>query len=106
MAVDHNTKVMMQRAETRRETEQLIEARRQANASRLRNNLQILTLLAKFMGTREDLRFCQVLNILELDKDRFYEEPQDTLKLLEKRIAELEAMENPPAVTETKTIIY
>ena len=72
MAVNHNTKVMMQRAEAKREAEQLIEARRQANASRLRNNLQILTLLAKFMGTREDLRFCQVLNILELDKDRFY----------------------------------
>ena len=104
MAVDHNTKVMMQRAEARRETEQLIEARRQANASRLRNNLQILTLLAKFMGTREDLRFCQVLNILGLDKDRFYEEPQDTLQLLEKRIAELEAMiENVVIIKDVKS---
>lgn len=104
MAVDHNTKIMMQRAEARRETEQLIEARRQANASRLRNNIKILEMIANFMESREDLRFCQVMNILELDKDRFYEEPQDTLKLLEKRIAELEALEHPAAVTETRTI--
>lgn len=101
MAVDHNTKVIMNRIQAERAAAEFVAARKEANTNRLRNNIKILELLADFMETREDLRFCQVLNILGLDKDRFYEEPNDTIKDIEKRIAEIENFENPPAISET-----
>ena len=105
MAVDHNTKVIKNRIQAEQAALELIEKRKAANTNRLKINMQILTVLADFMRTREDLRFCQVLSVLGLDKDRFYEEPQDTLKEIEKRIAELEILDHPETVTQTKTVI-
>ena len=41
-----------------------------------------------------ELRFCQILTILNLDKDLFYEESVDTLKIL-KKLAEKFSMGLP-----------
>ena len=43
------------------------------------NGLIILALL-KIMRRYPDLRFCQILTILGLDRDNFYEEPDKTLE--------------------------
>lgn len=45
-------------------------------------NWKIMTLIGRMMYENPDLRFCQVLSILGLDKDRFYEEPDKTYKEL------------------------
>ena len=44
---------------------------------RKKYNLKIIFLLFKVLIST-DLRFCQLLTILKLDKDRFYEEPKET----------------------------
>ena len=47
-------------------------------------NLEIVSLLSNIVEKHPELRFCQILTILNLDKDRFYEESVDTLKELQK----------------------
>ena len=47
-------------------------------------NLEIISLLSKIVENHPELRFCQILTILNLDKDKFYEESVDTLKNLQK----------------------
>ena len=47
-------------------------------------NLEIISLLSKIVENRPELRFCQILTILNLDKDKFYEESVDTLEKLKK----------------------
>ena len=47
-------------------------------------NLEIISLLNKIVENHPELRFCQILTILNLDKDKFYEESVDTLKELKK----------------------
>lgn len=47
-------------------------------------NLEIVSLLSKIVEKHPELRFCQILTILNLDKDRFYEESVDTFKELKK----------------------
>ena len=47
-------------------------------------NLVIISLLSKIVEKYPELRFCQILTILNLDKDKFYEESVDTLKELQK----------------------
>lgn len=48
--------------------------------NRKENNSAIVDILHEIVNYNENLRFCQILSILELDKDNFYEEPWDTLK--------------------------
>ena len=43
-------------------------------------NLEIISLLSNIVEKHPELRFCQILTILNLDKDKFYEESVDTLK--------------------------
>ena len=47
-------------------------------------NLEIISLLNNIVEKHPELRFCQILEILNLDKDKFYEESVDTLKELKK----------------------
>lgn len=49
-------------------------------------NLKIVDLLKKIIENNPDLRFTQILSILELDKDKFYEEPNVTLINIELKI--------------------
>ena len=43
------------------------------------SNEAIMSKISDIIRTHPELRFCQILTILELDKDRFYEESIDTL---------------------------
>jgi hypothetical protein len=55
---------------------------------RFKYNILILFKLLKEVIVYPDLRFCQILSILKLDSDRFYEEPNvtyNTLKELNKK---------------------
>lgn len=47
-------------------------------------NLEIISLLSNIVEKHPELRFCQILAILNLNKDKFYEESVDTLKELKK----------------------
>ena len=47
-------------------------------------NLEIISLLNNIVEKHSELRFCQILEILNLNKDKFYEESVDTLKELKK----------------------
>ena len=49
-------------------------------------NLIIVDLLKEIIKNNPDLRFTQILSILELDKDKFYEEPHITLQNIESKI--------------------
>ena len=50
-------------------------------------NGKILEALFDVLSKHPELRFCQLLTILDLDKDRFYEEPDKTYrKIIENRI--------------------
>lgn len=48
--------------------------------NRKENNLAIVGILREIVHNNPDLRFRQILSILELDKDNFYEEPDETLQ--------------------------
>lgn len=48
------------------------------------SNLEILSFIRSLVEKYPKLRFCQILTILKLDKDRFYEESTDTLKSIVK----------------------
>lgn len=48
------------------------------------SNLEILSFIRNLVEKYPKLRFCQILTILKLDKDRFYEESIDTLKSIVK----------------------
>lgn len=43
-------------------------------------NFKIIILLGRIITKYPELRFCQILSILGLDKDNFYEEPDETWK--------------------------
>lgn len=47
---------------------------------RLYYNGRVLGALFNILVRFPELRFCQLLSILELDKDNFYEEPDKTLR--------------------------
>ena len=46
-------------------------------------NLKIINKIKDLILAHPDLRFTQILSNLNLDKDRFYEEPDETLKSIE-----------------------
>lgn len=52
--------------------------------NRLYYNGKILGALFNILIRFPELRFCQLLNILELNKDNFYEEPDKTLQRIYK----------------------
>jgi hypothetical protein len=49
-------------------------------------NLEILKILNMIVNRFPDLRFTQILTILNLDKDLFYEESVDTLEHIKKQL--------------------
>lgn len=49
-------------------------------------NLEIISLLSNIVEKHPELRFCQILTILNLDKDKFYEESADTLNNIKKQL--------------------
>ena len=50
--------------------------------TRLEANLLILKELETYLKKYPDLRFCQALFALDLDKDTFFQEPIVTLKII------------------------
>lgn len=58
--------------------------------SRQENNLLILAALEDLVWKYPDIRFCQLLTNLNLDRDRFHEEPDVTLKAIEQRAGEIQ----------------
>lgn len=52
-------------------------------------NLEILKILKFLIERHKDLRFCQILNILELDRDKFYEESSDTLNSIVSKVEKM-----------------
>lgn len=55
--------------------------------NRRKYNFKIIVELTKIMIKHPELRFCQILSILELDKDNFYEEPDRTLSRIRSSIS-------------------
>lgn len=55
--------------------------------NRRKYNFKIIVKLVKIMIKHPELRFCQILSILELDKDNFYEEPDKTLSRISSNIS-------------------
>ena len=53
-------------------------------------NWKILILIGRLICKHPYLRFCQILSILELDKDRFYEESDETYNKLLRKASALE----------------
>ena len=53
-------------------------------------NWNILILIGRLICKYPELRFCQILSILELDKDRFYEESDETYDKLLRKASALE----------------
>ena len=49
-------------------------------------NLEIISLLNNIVEKHPELRFCQILEILNLNKDKFYEESVDTLDNIKKQL--------------------
>ena len=59
---------------------------------RQKYNREILRTVSNFMELHPEMRFQQILwalNIIEKDTDKFYEEPDITLKKLQRRLKEL-----------------
>lgn len=48
--------------------------------NRKKYNKEILEVIFKMIDLYPDLRFRQILGILQLDSDGFYEEPEETYK--------------------------
>lgn len=55
--------------------------------NRRKYNFKIIVELIKIMIKRPELRFCQILSILELDRDNFYEEPDKTLSRIRSSVS-------------------
>ena len=52
--------------------------------NRLEYNLQICDILKTICAMYPDWRFTQILTNIGLDRDRFYEEPKETLAAIKK----------------------
>ena len=50
-------------------------------------NWKIIVLIWCLIYKYPDLRFCQILSILDLDRDRFYEEPDETYSKLKEGVS-------------------
>jgi hypothetical protein len=81
MAVTHDVRVKMKEMEALKEIEKKLEARQMCNR-------EIIKVLKQLVDDNSSLRFCQILSMLDLDKDRFNEEPIDTLKAINDKLAE------------------
>ena len=55
--------------------------------NRRKYNFKIIVELIKIIIIHPGLRFCQILSILELDKDNFYEEPDKTLSRIRSSVS-------------------
>lgn len=76
MAVKHRTRVMLERIKRMKESiKHKIDSRQDANR-------EIVSLISAIVEEYPDLRFGQILCMLDLDKDRFNEESVDTLEVI------------------------
>lgn len=77
MAVTHDVRVKRKELsafqDVRKDIEKKMDLRQECNQ-------EIVKILKDMVDNNSSLRFCQVLSILGLDKDRFNEESVDTLK--------------------------
>ena len=74
---------MMKNTLYNKENEHILLQRRQAA------NLEIMQKLNDIVNVHPELRFTQILSILNLDTDKFYEEPWVTLENINDKIAKL-----------------
>ena len=82
MAVTHDVRVKLKEMEALREMEDKMKDRQKCNK-------KILSILESIVENNPMMRFTQILAMLDLDKDRFHEEPIDTLKVINDKLAEL-----------------
>lgn len=52
-------------------------------------NREIVKILKEIVDNNSAMRFCQILSMLDLDKDRFNEESIDTLKTIKEKLQTL-----------------
>ena len=52
-------------------------------------NKEIVKILKEIVDNNSAMRFCQILSMLDLDKDRFNEESIDTLKTIKEKLQTL-----------------
>lgn len=86
MAVTHEVRVKMKEMnelkDVKKEIDKKLEARQICNK-------EIIKILKELVDNNASLRFCQILSMLDLDKDRFYEESIDTLKTIKDKTTTL-----------------
>ena len=82
MAVTHEVKVKRNAMSIVKEIENKLDNRQVANK-------HIIKILEEIVDNNSQLRFCQILSMLNLDSDRFYEESVDTLEAIKNKVAEL-----------------
>lgn len=83
MAVTHDVRVKRKELESLNDVKKDIKNKLE---TRQDCNQEIIKILKELVDNNSALRFCQILNILDLDKDRFNEEPIDTLKLIKEKL--------------------
>ena len=86
MADTHDVRVMKKRLNTledaNKEIKKKLDARQDCNQA-------IVKILKEIVDNNSSLRFCQILSMFDLDKDRFNEESIDTLEEIRTKLAEL-----------------
>lgn len=86
MAETHEVRVkrkeMNELKDVKKEIDKKLEARQICNK-------EIIKILKELVDNNASLRFCQILSMLDLDKDRFYEESIDTLKTIKDKTTTL-----------------
>ena len=86
MAETHDVRVMKKRLNTledaNKEIKKKLDARQDCNQA-------IVKILKEIVDNNSSLRFCQILAMFDLDRDRFNEESIDTLEAIRTKLAEL-----------------
>ena len=86
MAVTHDVRVkrkeLNELKDVKKEIDKKLDARQVCNK-------EIIKILKDIVDNNDSLRFCQILSMFDLDKDRFHEESIDTLKSIKEKLAEL-----------------
>lgn len=83
MAVTHDVRVKRKELnaleDVKKDIEKKLDVRQDCNK-------EIVKIIKEIVDNNSALRFCQILAMLDLDKDRFNEESVDTLKLIKEKL--------------------
>lgn len=86
MAVTHETRVKRKEIEALNDVKKDIEKKLDMRQD---CNREIVKILKEIVDNNSAMRFCQILSMLDLDKDRFNEESIDTLKTIKEKLQTL-----------------